>query len=144
MEAWMLSATLFLWQFPHFMATGWLYRDDYDCAGYFVLPQGQARIRFVVLQTMLPLVVLLPLVLLPAAIGRQSVLYCFGALLLSLGFFYYGAQFAFRRSSAAARRLLLASIIYLPPLFALLMLPIIHRIGPISGCPGLRPPIPCA
>jgi len=124
LEAWMLYATLFLWQFPHFMAIAWMYRDDYDRAGDFVLPHGQARIRFVVLQTMLPLVVLLPLVLLPAAIGRQSVLYCFGALLLSLGFFYYGAQFAFRRSSAAARRLLLASIIYLPPLFALMMLPI--------------------
>ncbi len=77
-----------------------------------------------VLQTMLPLVVLLPLVLLLGAMGRQSVLYCFEALLLSLGFFYYGAQFVLRRSSSAARRLLLASIIYLPSLFALMMLPI--------------------
>jgi len=124
LEAWMLYATLFFWQFPHFMAIAWMYRGDYDRAGYFVLPHGQARIRFVVLQTMLPLVVLLPLVLLLGAMGRQSVLYCFQALLLSLGFFYYGAQFVLRRSSSAARRLLLASIIYLPLLFALMMLPI--------------------
>src|SRR6266403_3292241 len=124
LDAWMLYATLFFWQFPHFMAIAWMYRDDYDRAGYFVLPHGQTRIRFVVLQTMLPLVVLLPLVLLLGAMGRQSVLYCFQALLLSLGFFYYGAQFVLRRSSSAARRLLLASIIYLPSLFALLMLPI--------------------
>ena len=122
-EAWILYAVLFLWQFPHFMAIAWMYREDYDRAGYIVLPHGQARVRSVILQTMLPLVVLLPLSLLPAAIGRQSVLYCFGALFLSLGFFYYGAQFVLRRSSAAARRLLLASVIYLPPLFALMMLP---------------------
>jgi len=121
-EAWILYALLFLWQFPHFMAIAWMYREDYARAGYLVLPYGRARIRFVVLQTMLPLVVLLPLVLLPAAIGRQSVLYCFGALLLSLGFSFYGVQFVLRRSNAAARRLLLASIIYLPSLLVLIVL----------------------
>jgi heme o synthase len=123
LHAWILYAILFLWQFPHFMAIAWMYREDYDRAGYSVLPRGQARVRFVILQTMLPLFVLLPLVLLPAAIGGQSVLYCFGALLLSLGFFYYGAQFVFRRSSTMARWLLLASVIYLPLLFALMVLP---------------------
>jgi heme o synthase len=121
-EAWILYAVLFLWQFPHFMAIAWMYKQDYDRAGYFVLPHGHVRARFVILETMLPFVMLLPLVLLPAAIGRQGVLHCFGALLLSLGFFYYGGQFVLRRSSAAARRLLLASVIYLPSLFALMML----------------------
>src|ERR1700684_343333 len=36
--AWILFAVLFLWQFPHFMAIAWMYREDYDRAGYFVLP----------------------------------------------------------------------------------------------------------
>jgi len=61
------------------------------------------------------------IILLPAAIGRQSALYSIGALLLSLGFIYYGAQFVRRRSNAAARRLLLASIVYLPLLLTLMM-----------------------
>src|SRR5256884_3504458 len=122
LEAWMLYATLFFWQFPHFMAIAWMYRDDYDRAGYFVLPHGQARIRFVVLQTMLPLVALVPLSLLPALAGQPSIFYFTGALLLSLGFFYYGVQFVLRRSNAAARRLLLASIIYLPSLLVLIVL----------------------
>src|SRR5216684_1496805 len=39
-EAWTLFATLFLWQFPHFMAIAWMYREDYDRAGYLVLPKG--------------------------------------------------------------------------------------------------------
>jgi len=97
-HAWILYAVLFLWQFPHFMAIAWMYRDDYDRAGYSVLPHGTARARFVILQTMLPLMALLLIILLPAAIGRQSVLYSIGALLLSLGFIYYGAQFVRRRS----------------------------------------------
>jgi protoheme IX farnesyltransferase len=48
-EACILYAILFLWQFPHFMAIAWMYREDYDRAGYFVPPQSQARDRFVVL-----------------------------------------------------------------------------------------------
>src|SRR6266550_3170091 len=123
-EAWTLYAVLFLWQFPHFMAIAWMYREDYDRAGYLVLPYGRARGSFVALQTILPLVALVPLSLLPALAGQPSIFYFTGALLLSLGFFYYGAQFVLRRSSSAARRLLLASIVYLPSLFALMMLPI--------------------
>jgi heme o synthase len=119
LEAWLLYAMLFLWQFPHFMAIAWMYREDYDRAGYCVLPHGQARAQFVNLQTVLPLLALLPLSLLPASAQQPSILYCVGALLLSVGFFYYGSQFVLHRSNAAARRLLLASIIYLPSLFAL-------------------------
>ena len=54
-EAWMLYAIVFLWQFPHFMAIAWMYRDDYDRAGYLVLPHGQARMPVDDLQTVLPL-----------------------------------------------------------------------------------------
>src|SRR4029077_13776368 len=43
-EAWTLYAILFLWQFPHFMAIAWMYREDYDRAGYLVLPKGNARV----------------------------------------------------------------------------------------------------
>ncbi len=119
-EAWLLYATLFLWQFPHFMAIAWMYREDYDRAGYFVLPQGQARVRFVNLQTILPLLALFPLSILPASAPQLNIFYCVGALLFSLGFLYYGSQFVLHKSSAAARRLLVASIIYLPSLFVLM------------------------
>lgn len=120
LEAWVLYAMLFLWQFPHFMAIAWMYREDYDRAAYFVLPQGGARDRFVVLQTILPLLALLPLSVLPAAATRPTIPYCMGALLLSLGFFYYGVRFVLHRSRGAARRLLVASIIYLPSVFVLM------------------------
>ena len=45
-EAWLLYAILFLWQFPHFMAIAWMYREDYDRAGYLVLPKGQCESSF--------------------------------------------------------------------------------------------------
>ena len=123
-EAWILYAILFLWQFPHFMAIAWMYREDYDRAGYLVLPRGsRARISLVSRQTLLPLLALLPLGLVPALIGRASTLYCIGASLLTLGFFYCGAQFVISKSNGAARRLLAASIIYLPLLFVLMVLP---------------------
>ena len=121
-EAWTLFAVIFLWQFPHFMAIAWTYRDDYDRAGYLVLPHGDARARLASLQTALPLLVLLPLSFLPAFAGQSSMFYSIGALLLTLGFAYYGSQFALHRSTSAARRLLAASIIYLPSLFVLMIL----------------------
>jgi protoheme IX farnesyltransferase len=121
-EAWIIYAMLFLWQFPHFMAIAWMYREDYDRAGYLVLPSGQARVGFVTLQTIVPLLALLPLSLLAASGGPPSIPSRVGTLLLSLGFVHYGAQFVLRRSNAAARRLLLASIIYLPLLSVLVVL----------------------
>ena len=121
-EAWTLFAVIFLWQFPHFMAIAWMYRDDYDRAGYVVLPHGHARPRFATLQTLLPLLTLVPVSLFPVFTGQRSVFYSIGAMLLSLGFFYYGAHFAVHKSTSAARRLLAASIIYIPLLFALMIL----------------------
>lgn len=121
-QAWTLYAILFLWQFPHFMAIAWMYREDYARAGYLVLPpDGSARARSVNLQTVLPLLALIPLSLLPAVMGEAK-LYFIGALLLGAGFVFCAAQFALRRSNSAARRLLAASIIYLPALFVVMLL----------------------
>jgi protoheme IX farnesyltransferase len=121
-EAWVLYAMVFLWQFPHFMAIAWMYRDDYDRAGYLVLPRGHARARFVTLQTLLPLLALLALSLFPVLAGEPSLFYVIGAMSLGLCFLWYGVQLTLRRSGSAARRLLLASIVYLPSLFVLMVL----------------------
>jgi protoheme IX farnesyltransferase len=118
-EAWALYAMLFVWQFPHFMAIAWMYREDYDRAGYRVLPRAHTRVSFVTLQTILPLLALFPISLFAVSGGQPSILSGIGALLLSVGFLYHGAQFVRRRSSSAARWLLLASIIYLPSLSVL-------------------------
>jgi heme o synthase len=122
LAAWTLYAVLFLWQFPHFMAIAWMYRDDYDRARYLVLPHGRARGLVVALQTKLPLLALIPLTLIPVFRGQPGIFYCIGALLLGVGFYHYGTEFLLRRTNASARRLLLASIVYLPSLFILMVL----------------------
>ena len=118
MEAWLLYAILFLWQFPHFMAIAWMYREDYDQAGYLVLPKGNARIPFVTLETLLPLLALVAISIVQFPTRHAAIFYCAGAV-LSVGFLYFGLEFVLRRSRVSARLLLAASIVYLPLLFVL-------------------------
>lgn len=121
-HAWTLYTILFLWQFPHFMAIAWMYREDYARAGYIVLPSDDsARARLVNLQTVLPLLLLVPLTLLPGRTGEGK-FYLIAALIVDAGFLYYAAQFVLRRSNSAARRLLSASVIYLPVLLVAMVL----------------------
>jgi protoheme IX farnesyltransferase len=121
-EAWVLYAMVFLWQFPHFMAIAWMYREDYTRAGYLVLPLDERRDRYVVWQSLGVSLALVPMSLIPTIIGESGLVYSVGALILGLIFFYYSARFAFHRSNVAARQLLAASIVYLPAVFTLLIL----------------------
>ena len=118
MEAWLLYAILFLWQFPHFMAIAWMYREDYDRAGYMVLPRGNARVPFLTLETLLPLLALVAISIVQFP-TRQAGVSHYMSVILDLGFLYFGLKFVFERSRAASRRLLMASIAYLPLLFVL-------------------------
>ena len=121
LEAWVLYAIVFLWQFPHFMAIAWMYREDYARGGYLTLPRGERQGRFMAWQTMVFSVALIPVSLIPALLRQAGLVYFVGALVLSSGFFYYAARLALYRSNAAARRTLLASIVFLPLIFALMM-----------------------
>src|ERR1700758_1599980 len=117
-EAGILYAMLFLWQFPHFMAIAWMYREDYERAGYLVLPKGNARVPFVILETILPLFALVEISVVQFPTRHAAIFYCAGVL-LGLGFLYFSLEFVLQRTGVAARRLLAASIVYLPLLFML-------------------------
>jgi heme o synthase len=121
-EAWALYALVFLWQFPHFMAIAWMYREDYARAGYLVLPLDERRDCFVIWQSVGVSLFLIPLTLVPTIVGESGLVYSVGALILGSFFFFCSARFASRRSNVAARQLLAASIVYLPALFILMML----------------------
>jgi protoheme IX farnesyltransferase len=120
--AWTLYAILFLWQFPHFMAIAWMYREDYDRAGYLVLPPGQRRSRFLAWQCILPTCLLIPLSLTPALAGHAGLPYSAAALFLGVSFLYAGVRLVRSNSNAAARQLLTASIFYAPSIFLLMVL----------------------
>jgi len=121
-EAWILFAILFLWQFPHFLASAWRYRDDYARAGIKMLPvvepEGKVTSQQIVMYTLL----LVPVSLLPVAVGIAGSVYLVGAAVLGIGFLFFSAKAALVRTTWQARRLLLASVLYLPALFALMVL----------------------
>ena len=121
-EAWMLYLMLFLWQFPHFMAIVWMYRDDYARAGYLVLPRGDDSGRFMSWQALVPSLALIPVSLGAMIIGHAGLVYLVLACTLSSAFLYYSVRLACQRSHAAARRLLMASITYLPAAYLLMVL----------------------
>lgn len=122
LEAWVLFAILFLWQFPHFLAIAWMYREDYARAGILMLPVVEPEGRITGQQIVVYTVMLLPVSLLPTALGISGKLYLYGAIILGLLFLYSSIRAAFSQSRQEARRLLLASVLYLPLLFILMVL----------------------
>lgn len=121
-EAWLLFAILFLWQFPHFLAIGWLYREDYMRAGVRMLPVIEPDGCQTGRQIVVCLAALLPVSLLPAPIGMSGAIYLAGAAALSLAFLYLGIRLVRQKSKWHARQLLLGSVLYLPLLFGLMVL----------------------
>lgn len=122
LEAWVLFAILFLWQFPHFLAIAWMYREDYSRAGILMLPVVEPDGRVTAQQIVIYTLLLLPVSLIPAAMGISGRLYLYGAIVLGLLFLYSSVRAALSKSRQEARRLLLASVIYLPLLFILMVI----------------------
>ena len=121
LEAWVLFAILFLWQFPHFLAIAWMYREDYGRAGILMLPVVEPEGRVTAQQIVVYTVLLLPVSLLPAALGTSGKIYFIGAIVLGLLFLYSSVRAAMSKSRQEAKRLLMASVIYLPLLFILMV-----------------------
>ncbi len=120
-EAWMLFMILFFWQFPHFLSIAWIYRDDYAKAGCRMLPFFDPDGKSTGRQAALYCLVLMSFSLIPAFLGMAGVLYFFVALCLSLLLLGFSLCFALFRTEAYARMLMLASLIYLPLLFTVMI-----------------------
>ena len=120
-EAAVLYAILFLWQFPHFYAIAWMYRDDYARAGIRMLPVVEPSNVSTARRIVLMSLALIPISVLPKYLGMAGNVYVFGALALGLYFFYAGIRAALDRTPLRARQVLLASIVYLPLLYGLLV-----------------------
>jgi protoheme IX farnesyltransferase len=121
-EAWILFAILFLWQFPHFYAIAWMYREDYARAGIRMLPVVEPDGESTARQILLFSVALIPISLLPAWFSMAGGIYLAGAILLGGLFLYSGIRVALDRTKLRARKVLLASVVYLPVLYGLLLL----------------------
>ena len=121
-EAWALYAILFLWQFPHFYAIAWMYRDDYARAGIRMLPVVEPDGASTARQILIASIVLIPVSLLPAYLSMAGIWYSIGAVAMGLFFLHAGFRVARERTLLRARGVLLASVVYLPVLYGLMLL----------------------
>src|SRR5947209_14310028 len=117
-----LFAILFLWQFPHFLAIAWMYREDYGRAGICMLPVVEPDGRVTAQQIVSYTLLLLPVSLLPTMLGITGRVYLVAALVLGMLFLWTAVRAALSKSNQHARQLLLASVLYLPLLFGVMVL----------------------
>jgi len=124
-----MFAIVFFWQFPHFYSIAWLYRDDYAAGNIRMLPavesDGSATGRRILLYSL----GLIPVSLAPTFLGMSGRIYAGGAVIMGIALCYFGTRLAHLglpmgapRSKQRARQLLQASVVYLPLLFALMMI----------------------
>lgn len=116
-----LFALFFVWQFPHFLAIGWIYRQQYSDAGLKMLPSFTDGGRLTGLLALLYAVAFVPVACLPRFVGLAGSGYLAAALVLSTGYLWLTIRFAFTRSDFRARRLLAGSLICLPVLLVCLV-----------------------
>ncbi len=124
-----LFAILFVWQFPHFEAIGWLYRDDYARAGIRVTAVASPGGRATAAQALFYAVLMIPVSLWPVFLGTTGRIYGVAAALLGAVYLAYTIRFVQitrdlqpALSRKYARGLLLTSVIYLPLLLAAMIL----------------------
>jgi len=127
-ETLILFAIMFVWQFPHFLSIAWLYREDYAQGGIRMLPVVDSDGKSTVWRILAYSGALIPVSILPVALGMAGRLYLVGAILMGAALFRTSIGMAYPQQPAtaaaskpSARRLLRATIIYLPALFALMM-----------------------
>ena len=117
-----LFLILFVWQFPHFDAIAWMYRDDYARGGIRMLPvidrDGESTARRIVACSLL----LIPISLLPLFLGMTGALYAAAAIAAGLGVLYFGARLGREMTLRRAHALLLATVFYLPALLCVMVL----------------------
>jgi protoheme IX farnesyltransferase len=120
-EPWTLFLIMFFWQLPHFLAIAWMLRDDYARAGLPMLSVMDRNGTLTGRQTVLWAASLVPFGLLPFLLGMTNTAYAIGALVLGIAQLLLAVAFARHRSIANARTLFFASIVYLPLLWALMV-----------------------
>ena len=127
-EALILFAIMFVWQFPHFLSIAWLYREDYAQGNIRMLPVVDSDGKSTVWRILAYSAALIPVSLMPVALGMAGRVYFIGAILMGVALFRVSMGMAYPQlpataaaSKPSARRLLRATIIYLPALFALMM-----------------------
>jgi len=121
LEAWMLFGILFLWQYPHFLAIAWIYRDDYRKGGFKMLPLEDPSGKRTARQIVLFAVLLYVVSLFPWVFGLAGRSYFIAALLAGIVFLATTLSLLKTPTTLYARYVMRASVFYLPLLLAVLV-----------------------
>ncbi len=120
-QALALFALFFVWQFPHFLAIGWIHRHDYLRAKLRMLPSFRDDGLLTAVLAVVYAVAFVPVSMLPGCVGLASSVYVGTAFVLSLCYLVCAVRFLLQRSVERARRLLMVSLLVLPLLLAALV-----------------------
>lgn len=120
--AWALFAFLFLWQFPHFLAIAWMYKEQYAKAGILMLPVVDPSGRITARQIVLFTIMMVPVSLAPFFLGFAGWIFLVASTVLGIWFLVESVRTARAKTPEMARRLLLVSVLYLPIIFAILVI----------------------
>lgn len=120
-DAWALYAILFVWQFPHFYAIAWMYKDDYARAGIRMLPVVEPDCDSTARRILWTSLLMVPTSLLPFALSMAGNAYLAVAVVMSAAFLYSAARLFQKRDAVHARAVLLTSVVYLPVLYGVLI-----------------------
>ena len=104
----------FTWQFPHFWAIAWVSHDDYQKAGYQLLPSSLGRSKQSAFQILIYSIALIPFSLIPWLLDWTGNTTFVIAALLGTLFFIYAYKLYLSQEDADARKLMFASFVYLP------------------------------
>jgi len=116
-----LFALFFVWQFPHFLAIGWIHRKDYHGAGLRMLPSFSDEGRLTGLIAVIYAMAFVPVSMLPTALGMTGDVYLAIAIVMSSLYLFYSVRFAMDRTDFRARKLLYNSLLCLPLLLVALV-----------------------
>lgn len=111
---WILFGVIYCWQIPHVMAIAWVCKEDYEHAGFKMLPKNDPYGWKASLWILVPLLILFPTIYKLYVMDLVNWLYLSGSILTTLGYFWYGIRFIISRNKQTARALMFASFVYLP------------------------------
>ncbi|NBC05228.1 MAG: protoheme IX farnesyltransferase [Bacteroidetes bacterium] len=111
---WILFGIIYCWQIPHVMAIAWVCKDDYEHAGFKMLPKNDPYGWKASLWILVPLIILIPTVYKLYVMDLVNWLYLSGSLLTTAAYLYYGIRFTISRDRSTAKALMFSSFVYLP------------------------------
>jgi protoheme IX farnesyltransferase len=111
---WVLFALQFFWQFPHFWAIAWVSHEDYGRAGFKLLPSVGGPTKYAAVQSILYSVLLIPIGVLPFAVGMSGTVSLIIVSIANLLMFWQCIRLFKEMDVKAARRVMFGSYIYLP------------------------------